>query len=344
MNIYFYFTIFLLCLICNLLFIFFNKYLTFNNFKNNQVQNIHINPTSRMGGLSIFIIWSYCSLIYFNQQMIIILFSTLFIIPAIAEDIGFVIKPKIRLIGIFLGSFLIILATKKLPQFDFEPLNHILNNYYFQIIFYSFCLSIVINGQNFIDGVNGLSAFTSVSIFISLLYFGIIFDDQELKNKSAIVIVLLFSFLILNYPFGKIFLGDTGSYFLGFYGGFEVIQVLSKYSEIPTWTAVTILFYPTLEVVFSFTRKLLKNTSPFKADEYHLHFLVYRLISRKSYRNTLSNSLVAPLLSVIWLTPIATLPFSLKLSHISLFAVFFLVLIYVFFYILILKAVNRQAS
>ena len=145
--------------------------------------------------------------------------------------------------------------------------------------------------------------------------------------------VILISFLLFNFPFGKIFLGDAGSYFIGLLGGYLIIEIFATNPQLPTWSAVIILFYPALEVIFSYFRKIYSHQSPFLPDNKHLHLKIFYLLSQGATKpSRLNNALVAPFLSIIWLSPLAILPISLVLPHLSLMFLAGLVLVYLFFY------------
>jgi UDP-N-acetylmuramyl pentapeptide phosphotransferase/UDP-N-acetylglucosamine-1-phosphate transferase len=220
----------------------------------------------------------------------------------------------------------------QLPQFEFGYLNLLFNNYIFQIIFFTAAITTIINGQNIIDGTNGLSALTSMTIFASLWYTGFLVEDYNLMSISFTILLLLISFIIFNYPYGKIFLGDTGSYFLGLLAAYMTIQTFANNPELPSWSAVIILFYPTLEVVFSYFRKISQHKSPFLPDNQHLHLKIYHLLSKDSPQRRLYNALVAPFLSIIWLTPLTLLPLSFNFPHLSMIVLLALIIIYLFFY------------
>ena len=297
-----------------------------------QVQDIHQGNPSRLGGLLIYFLFIGFIFLFEKNLSFVVLYSLFFLIPAFLEDIRIPIKPLFRLIAILTTCTFLVINIPQLPQFDFGTLNILLNNRIFQIIFFSLAMATVINGQNIIDGTNGLSAFTSLSIFASILYLGFQLNDQSIVQVASIMIVLIIAFLLFNYPFGRLFLGDGGSYFLGFISSYLVIDIFSRYPEIPAWSAVSILFYPTLEVVFSYFRKILQRKSPFLPDNLHLHLKIFYLISRQKGNPRLYNALVAPFLSVVWLGPLALLPFSIEYPLWSLLVLLTLILTYVFFY------------
>lgn len=334
----FFIILFITSLFLNLSLIKWGHLLILDKTKLNQIQDIHIGFVSRLGGLVIFLYSGFYLLINFSGYRIFLLLSIFIIFPALLEDLGLTIKPLIRLFFILSGCFLLIMNLDQLPQFEFGYINIIFNNYIFQIIFFTFAMTTVINGQNIIDGTNGLSALTSMTIFASLWYTGFIIEDDNLMLVSFGIIIFLISFLFLNYPFGKIFLGDTGSYFLGLLAAYLTIQTFANNPELPSWSAVIILFYPTLEVVFSYFRKIYNRQSPFLPDNQHLHLKIYYLLSKDNTRQSLYNALVAPFLSIIWLTPLTLLPLSFNLPHLSMIVLFVLILIYLFFYFAIPSA------
>lgn len=298
----------------------------------NQIQDIHQGNPSRLGGLIIYLIFMGYIFLFENNLIIIFLCSLIFMIPAFLEDLRIFIKPIFRFIAIITTCTFLIANFSQLPQFDFGALNVLFNHRMFQIIFFSLAMATVINGQNIVDGANGLSALTSLSIFASILFLGFMLNDQGIVKTASIIIVIIIAFLLFNYPFGKLFLGDGGSYFLGFLSSYLVIDIFSRYPELPAWSAVSILFYPTLEVVFSYFRKILQRKSPFLPDNLHLHLKIFYLISYQKSSPRLSNALVAPFLGVIWLSPLALLPFSLQYPLWSLLILLCLISAYLFFY------------
>lgn len=321
----------------NLFMIFFSK-TKYKLNKNNQIQDTHEGVVSRHGGLVMLIGFGIYSIFYQNfhdlKFLIIILIC---LIPTIIEDLGFYISATIRFILTLITSFLLVYHIENLPNFDIEFLDFFLSNKYFLIIFFSLSLTGVINGQNLIDGTNGLSSFTSLVIFSNLVYLSYLVNDTIAFEKSLFFIVSLLVFILFNYPFGKIFLGDTGSYFLGLISGLYVIETFGNHPELPSWNAVIILFYPAFEVIFSFSRKLFQKISPFSPDRKHLHLRLFFILSNGKLIDRPSNALVAPLLSIIWLSPLAIVPISIKLGIYSFLPIALQIIIYLILYLFLSK-------
>jgi UDP-N-acetylmuramyl pentapeptide phosphotransferase/UDP-N-acetylglucosamine-1-phosphate transferase len=331
--------LFLFSILLNYSFIRLQSFFSIKQFK--QIHDTHNGNISRHGGVIIF----FCLLIFTvinNQTNIlkILIISLITLLPAFLEDVRFNIKPTFRLFLILITSLIIIFQIEELPSFEMGFLNVILNNDIFKIIFYTISLTCLINGQNIIDGTNGLGAFTSLIIFFSVLYLGLIFNDNFLIKYSLFLIFLIIAFLLFNFPFGKIFLGDLGSYFLGLFSGYLIIYVFGKYPELSTWLACIILFYPVFEAMFSYVRKIFMKVSPFYPDLNHLHLMLYSKLSKSNYSMKNINPFVTLILIVVWLLPFVAFILSIKFWYLTLPSLFILVLIYVSLYFYLMRSLK----
>ena len=122
----------------------------------------------------------------------------------------------------------------------------------------------------------------------------------------------------------------------GGYRGGCIIYLFSKHDELLTWSAPVLLFYPAMEVIFSFVRKVIQKKSPFEPDAHHLHLKIY-FMSRRIFNDhsRRANNIVMPALTFFWLTPpvLAALFYSnLPLTLLSLGA---LITIYISLYMMI---------
>jgi len=229
---------------------------------------------------------------------------------ALKEDIYHDIGPYTRLGGVLIST-VIFLAFQPygLPHIEVPLIKDYLNLPWAAFIFFTIAICSISNGMNLIDGANGLSGMTSISILISLAFLTSRYDTYIFMPIIFCLITLLIIFLFFNYPWGKIFLGDSGAYFLGFLISGMVIIFYARHPELPTWGAVLMLFYPTIEVIFSVIRKKLENKSPFNADPHHLHLKLFFLIHKSLKKEQrINNCLVMPLLSIIWLSPSVMIP------------------------------------
>ena len=282
----------------------YKNYFKFYNYKS--IQKTHTGYVPRLGG---FIIMSYFMIIIFilNIKNIafflnykILIAGFLIGLLTLKEDLFGNTSPLSRLIIIFLCSIFAIINLEKLPQINIFILSLFLKNYIFEIIFYSFSLTILANGKNIIDGMNGLAALTSISSLMCMLLIVYYNNLSDLYILINILIGLLIIFLIFNFPYGKIFLGDSGAYWLGWIIGMFLIIIISNINFINPWIALVILFYPCFELFFSFVRKVLQKKSPLNADTYHLHLLVHKYIKNKRNGAKFNNAIVTIILFPIW--------------------------------------------
>ena len=265
-------------------------------------QAFHKVPTPRAGGIIIFLISLFYSI--FLQPLksfsySIILLGALFFIIGFFEDFRFKLKAGIRLAIMFILSLLITYFLEiKIEHTQFKFLDNLINlNRLTSSLFVCFCLLFIVNGSNFIDGFNGLLTFQYIIILIILYFLIYKFENfYYLSNYILLSIVLGFSFLIFNFPFGKIFLGDSGAYFLGANLSLIIIEInhLSPYTKFSPVVFACLLFYLFFEVFFSFCRKsFFKKVSPLNPDKEHLHMYLFFFIKSKIGNNLKSNYLTS---------------------------------------------------
>ena len=306
----------------------------------NPIQKIHGDYTPPYGGIVIFVFF-YLNLFLFYKDSVLI--ENYILIPAILifisgsiEDIYGTISPVIRFLTIFISSIMFVSLSKSLPIIDFWILGNFINeNYIVKILFFSIGLTALSNGTNMIDGMNGLSGFTILTILLSIIIFLKFNDNIEiLFNELLFLICLIIIFLIFNFPLGKIFLGDGGAYWLGWLSGSVLILIFSNNSY-NTWIPVLIIFYPIMEVVFSTLRKLLQKKNPLKPDLLHLHLKLYNLLKGPIQRSKKFNSFTTLCLMPFWSMPLLTIIWVIYYAHIAIGFIIFMSLLYIIYYFII---------
>jgi UDP-N-acetylmuramyl pentapeptide phosphotransferase/UDP-N-acetylglucosamine-1-phosphate transferase len=135
------------------------------------------------------------------------------------------------------------------------------------------------NAINIIDGFNGLSSSTIVIMAAGLAAVALRCGDNLVANLGVLCIGATLGFMALNYPRGKLFLGDGGAYFLGFWVSEMAVLLLVRNASVNAWQVLSICAYPVIEVLFSiYRRRFIQKVSPGAPDALHLHTLVYRRI------------------------------------------------------------------
>ena len=144
------------------------------------------------------------------------------------------------------------------------------------VIFTIFAVTGVANSFNIIDGFNGLSSAVSIIILLSLGYISFKVGDIFLMKACMILAFAIFGFFVWNYPFGKIFLGDGGAYFIGFTIAVVSVLLVDENKAVSPWFPFLLCIYPIFETLFSMYRRRARKSSSMDADAFHLHSLIYK--------------------------------------------------------------------
>jgi len=147
--------------------------------------------------------------------------------------------------------------------------------------------------------------------------------------------LLLIPFMLMNYPYGQIFLGDLGAYSLGLIVSMLTIILFGRHPEISPWGAVLILIYPATEVVFSLLRRMVRGVSIYHADTAHLHLKLFHFLRPRPHYKKIANALVMPVLSGLWLFPILAITWVFHKPIFIWAAIILFMLLYGFLYAVI---------
>ena len=248
-------------------------------------RHIHTKPMPKMGGIGIFLgfLLGYMLFSEPSVQMNSILIGGFIIILIGLIDDMTELKPFIKFIGqlasacviVFYGHFLL----NDVSAFGFYL--------HFGILAYPITLFFIlgcINCINLIDGLDGLSSGISSIYFLTV---GII---ATIQGHFGLDLVLSFvmlgstlGFLVHNFHPASIFVGDSGSMFMGFI--ISVIALLGFKNVTLTSLIIPLLLIaiPILDTLFAIIRRLLKGESPAKADKFHIH---HQLLNRNFSQTT----------------------------------------------------------
>ncbi len=260
-----------------------NRYLLNFSGENHQ-KTLGTKNTPLSGGIFLIL---FLSIIFLEKDVTTFIFLILIFVLGLFSDLKILSVPSRRL---FYQSILIILFVY---FSNFETIStrvifidQALQNYYISIFFSAFCLIILINGTNFIDGLNGL-VLTYYLIVLTILYklnllVGINLTDLNFIHLSY----LLFILIIFNF-LNKFYLGDSGAYLLGMLIGFILIKIHNFNPIISPFFVVLLLWYPCFENLFSILRKFKLGKSPVSPDSKHFHHLLFYFLKKKFKFNDL---------------------------------------------------------
>ncbi len=230
-------------------------------------RRMHTRPIPRLGGISIFA--SFVILCLFLQKEIapdflFVLSGAFFITVLGVTDDALGLSAKFKLTAQVLIS-----ATVAFGISYFEDWNPIL------IPLGIVWLLTLINAHNFIDGLNGLCAGIAI---IESFALGVLFILGGNTLEALVCFILCgacVGFLPYNSPKAKLFMGDTGSTFIGFTLGVLSLELLNGSNGFADFCSVIlILIFPLIDISFAVTRRILKGQSPFVSDRSHIHHFI----------------------------------------------------------------------
>ena len=211
-----------------------------------------------MGGFFIALILIY-NFVEQKDYFYGLFFISIFIVGLFA-DFKLFNNPKLRLlVQISLLIFFVYFLDIKIPSTRIEIIDILFENDFINYSFTVFCLAILINGSNFVDGINTLL----INYYIIVL--GLILFFLKDANIDQYFIINLFSLLIiilLFNVFGQIILGDSGAYILSLFVGLILIELSNENNLISPYFIILLIWYPCFELLFSMIRRLVFNFIP----------------------------------------------------------------------------------
>lgn len=181
----------------------------------------------------------------------------------------FVVQIVAALIVIFVGDIKIDVFTN--PNFLSDNPYWVLPEW-LSVVLTVLWIVFITNAVNFIDGLDGLAAGVSAIMSVSLVFISIRVGEYPIAILGIALMGSCFGFLPFNFNPAKIFMGDTGSTFLGFMLATLSIQgVFKSYAVISFAVPLLILGLPLFDASFAMIRRILRGESPMKADRGHLH-------------------------------------------------------------------------
>lgn len=239
-------------------------------------------PMPTIGGLAVFFSFLLGYLIFGRGtvEMISILVACFVIlIVGLIDDIK-PISAKYQLLGQSIAVLIIILYGKiTIDHFTILGLDLIFPtpiNYLVTLIF----MLGIINAIDLSDGMDGLSSGISIIYFFTILIIAMLLNMAGNIDTviSILMIGALLGFLVYNFPPAKIYIGDSGSNFMGL-----MVATTALYGfKLATFTSLIIplliLATPIIDVLFSIIRRGLKKKNPFTTpDKEHLHHQLLKM-------------------------------------------------------------------
>ncbi len=240
-------------------------------------RRMHDHPIPRLGGLAIFLGFLITVLIFapiHRELRGILIGSVIIVILGIVDDIKS-LPAKLKLVVQIVAATVAVFHGVAIEVIN-NP-NIFSDNPYWVLGYWSYPISIlwivaITNSVNLIDGLDGLADGVSTIGALTMLVIAVLLGEGDIALICGALVGACVGFIPYNLNPAKIFMGDTGSTFLGYVLATVSIQGLFKYYAVISFLVpFIILGLPILDTTVAFTRRILKGQSPMVADRSHIH-------------------------------------------------------------------------
>ena len=247
--------------------------------KNSHKLLLKLNHPVPLSGTIYFVLITFLTFLNFDIYFFSIFIC--FFIIGLLSDLNITNSPKLRLFMQFMILLFFLYYNKSIIiDTRIEFLNNLMINEFFRIFIISFFFLVLINGFNFIDGVNNLCSLN----FLIILFFSYLLINSinilYFEDSILILILSLSVFVILNF-FGKNFLGDGAVYGLSFIIGYILINISLSSKTISPYFIANLLWYPAFENLFTIIRRMKSNKKNYLPDNEHLHQIIFKYLKYK---------------------------------------------------------------
>lgn len=277
----------------------------FSYDSNRGIQKLHSTPTPRVGGAAVAVAVLVGGALLTGEAQTFWWLWALAAMPAfvagLTEDLTKKVGVRMRLVATLVSGLMFCLLTGlRIEQVDIPGADLLLSVPLISVLFTAFAIGGIANAANIIDGVNGLASGTGMII---LLAFGLVAwleGDLAMMSVCLMGFAALLGFFLLNFPHGRLFLGDSGAYLTGLLLAAVAVTLPARNPALSPLIGLLALAYPVVETTISIHRRIVSEGShPGQADRLHLHSLIYRSRARQLAQSMGQPRLRSALTSVV---------------------------------------------
>ncbi len=293
------------------------------------------NNVYMLGGL-IFLV----SLIFIETSNFIkINFFVIYSIGLLADKY-FIKSASTRLIVQFIIIFILIYFSKIII---FETriifLDRLISKELIGVTFTVLCILILMNGSNFIDGVN-LNMIGYFLIISLILYYLSKNNGLNINIENLKITIFCLTIIYFFNMTGKIISGDSGAYLISIFFGLKLILFANNNTFISPYFIILLLWYPAFENLFSIIRKTNLNRSMLRPDFSHFHQLLFLNLCKINKNKLFCNNLSGILINIYNLVILSFEARFIDNTQILIMLTILNVSIYLILYFKILKKIN----
>ncbi len=308
----------------------------------------HDHGIPRLGGVAMFLSFALsaliCSAIDYRFPVTYILAAAIILfIMGIKDDLSGV-NPSTKLLVQIIAALILVLwgdvrLTSMYGVLDIYELPYTLS-----CILSVLVIIMVVNAFNLIDGIDGLAGVTGIVTNVSFVALFTYMHQYNLALISVIMVGAIAGFLRFNLTPAKIFMGDTGSLFIGLISVVMAIKFIevNKFTHINTpliysapAIAVAILIGPVFDTLRIFFIRIVNGVPPFTADRNHIHHRMLKLGF-----NHLQTTCILALLNIITIG--ITLIFSTLGNYTLIFMIFLISMLFNWAVTFLIRSKERE--
>lgn len=249
-------------------------------------RKVHARVMPRLGGLAIFGAFALPTMVAldFNRQFIgLLLGGMVILVLGVMDDLKD-ISPKVKLAGQLVAALILIGFGTKVENLTNPFGNDPITLGWLSIPVTVFWIVGVTNAVNLVDGLDGLAAGIA-AIAAATLGLVAMENDPAITLVAFTLVGAILGFMRYNFNPARIFMGDSGSLFLGYtLAGLAIMGLAKSATVFSLFIPVLVLGVPILDTLFAIIRRIVNDQPIFKADKAHLHHCL--LASGLSHRQT----------------------------------------------------------
>lgn len=301
-------------------------------------RTVHKNDMPQLGGIAIFSGFLLGYMLFAKQTIeitSILIGSVVILITGIIDDIR-PIKPRYKCIAQLVAAAIIVFYGGIILE-DISAFGYYINFGNFAYPITLFFIVAMINAINLIDGLDGLSAGISSIFFLTIGIIALITNRLGGLDivLSFIMLGSTLGFLLHNFHPAKIFMGDTGSMFLGFIISIIALLGFKNVTLTSFIIPVLILAVPILDTAFAILRRIINKQPIAQADKQHLHHQLLKM-------NFSHTTAVLIIYYIDALFAFASIVYVIKDAKLGMFLYIILLAIVLWFVITTNIVVNRE--
>jgi UDP-GlcNAc:undecaprenyl-phosphate GlcNAc-1-phosphate transferase len=236
-------------------------------------RKVHTKPIPRLGGLAIyaaFVLAVLASMYVSREIMGLLVGGTVILIVGIIDDLK-PLPPRVKLLGQIVAAAVLVMFDIRIEWLT-NPFGDMLYVEYLSIPLTILWVVGLTNTVNLIDGLDGLAAGVSTIASVTILLVALQQSFWTVTVLTAALAGSSLGFLQHNFNPAKIFMGDTGSMFLGYMlAAISILGAVKSAATIALIVPIVALGLPILDTAFAIIRRYMSGRPIFKPDKGHLH-------------------------------------------------------------------------